>query len=62
MRAHASSSPLGAGDHLTDLTFQGFAPFPFVPPVRTGHFGPVYEIRDYHLLPGGLPSTIAGWR
>jgi hypothetical protein len=30
--------------------------------VRTGQFGPVYEIRDYHLLPGGLPATIDGWR
>jgi NIPSNAP len=30
--------------------------------VRTGQFGPVYEIRDYHLRPGGLPATVAGWR
>ncbi|MEV0275667.1 NIPSNAP family protein [Streptomyces sp. NPDC050610] len=62
MRARAGDRPFGAGDHLTDLTMQSFAPFPFVPPVRTGEFGPVYEIRDYHLRPGGLPATIAGWR
>ncbi|MEV0266219.1 NIPSNAP family protein [Streptomyces sp. NPDC050617] len=62
MRARADDRPFGAGDHLTDLTMQSFAPFPFVPPVRTGSFGPVYEIRDYHLRPGGLPATIAGWR
>ncbi|NKQ55498.1 NIPSNAP family protein [Amycolatopsis sp. K13G38] len=61
-RARASSEPFGAGEHLTDLTLQSFAPFPFVPPVRTGRFGPVYEIRDYHLRPGGLPATIHGWR
>ncbi|MFI7104231.1 NIPSNAP family protein [Streptomyces sp. NPDC050161] len=62
MRARSSSQPFGADEHLTDLTMQSFAPFPFVPQVRTGRFGPVYEIRDYHLRPGGLPATIAGWR
>ena len=62
MRAARSSRPFGAGDHLTDLTMQGFAPFPFMPRVATGAFGPVYEIRDYHLVPGGLPATIDGWR
>ncbi|WP_246257220.1 NIPSNAP family protein [Amycolatopsis anabasis] len=61
-RARASTDPFGAGDHLTDLSLRSFAPFPFLPPVRTGQFGSVYEIRDYHLRPGGLPATIAGWR
>jgi hypothetical protein len=61
-RARQSTEPFGGRAHLTDLTMQSFAPFPFVPPVRTGQFGPVYEIRDYHLLPGGLPATIDGWR
>lgn len=62
MRAAHSPVPFGAGAHLTDLTMHGFAPFPFMPRVVTGAFGAVYEIRDYHLLPGGLPATIAGWR
>ncbi|MGW1838123.1 NIPSNAP family protein [Streptomyces sp. NPDC002067] len=61
-RARGSVVPFGGPAHLTDLTMQSFAPFPFVPPVRTGRFGPVYEIRDYHLRPGGLPATLAGWR
>ena len=61
-RAALSRHPFGAGPHLTDLTMQGFAPFPFVPRVVTGAFGAVYEIRDYHLVPGGLPATIDGWR
>jgi hypothetical protein len=39
-----------------------YAPFPFMPRIVTGQFGSVYEIRDYHLLPGGLPATIEGWR
>jgi hypothetical protein len=61
-RAARSSNPFGAGDHLTDLSMKGFAPFPFMPPVVTGAFGSIYEIRDYHLRPGGLPATIEGWR
>jgi hypothetical protein len=61
-RAAQSSHPFGAGEHLTDLTMNGFAPFPFMPRIATGRFGPVYEIRDYHLLPGGLPATVAAWR
>ncbi len=61
-RAAASRHPFGAGDHLTDLSMAGFAPFPFVLRVRPGRFGRIYEIRDYHLVPGGLPATIDGWR
>lgn len=61
-RAAHSRAPFGAGDHLTDLTMNGYAPFPFMPPVVTGAFGSVYEIRDYHLVAGGLPATIDGWR
>jgi NIPSNAP len=62
MRAAHSTRPFGAGDHLTDLTMNGYAPFPFMPRVATGAFGSVYEIRDYRLIPGGLPATIDGWR
>jgi hypothetical protein len=61
-RAALSPRPFGAGDHLTDLAMHGYAPFPFMPRIITGHFGSVYEIRDYHLVPGGLPATIDGWR
>jgi hypothetical protein len=61
-RARHSHTPFGAGHHLTNLSLQSFAPFPFVPPVYTGQLGPVYEIRDYLLRPGGLRATIAGWR
>ncbi len=62
MRAARSPRPFGAGNHLTDLRMQSFAPFPFMPRVTTGEFGSVYEIRDYHLVPGGIPATIEGWR
>jgi hypothetical protein len=61
-RTARSRKPFGAEQHLVDLVTNAFAPFPFVPPVQTGEFGSVYEIRDYHLRPGGLPATIEGWR
>ncbi|TRW87799.1 NIPSNAP family protein [Mycolicibacterium sp. 018/SC-01/001] len=61
-RARASAAPFGAAEHLSDLTLNSYAPFPFMPPVRTGAFGAIYEIRDYHLVPGGLPATVDGWR
>jgi len=38
-----------------------YAPFPFLPPVRPGAYGKVYEFRTYKLKPGGLPPTLAGW-
>jgi hypothetical protein len=61
-RAAADRHPFGADGQLTDLQMRGFAPFPFVPRVRPGRYGSIYEIRDYHLVPGGLPATIDGWR
>jgi hypothetical protein len=44
------------------MTMRTFVPFPFVPPGQPGRFGPVHEIRDCHLRPGGLPATIEGRR
>ncbi|GAA1459859.1 NIPSNAP family protein [Williamsia maris] len=61
-RARRSGAAFGAGPHLSDLTMTTYAPFPFMPPVRPGHYGSVYEMRDYHLIPGGLPPSIDGWR
>lgn len=37
-------------------------PFPFLPSVKTGGRGKVYEFRTYLLKPGGLPATLAGWK
>jgi hypothetical protein len=40
---------------------ESYAPFPDLPPVRTGAFGPVYEFRSDVLKAGGLPKTLAAW-
>lgn len=60
-RALLSANPFNAGDVMTGLAMDSYAPFPFLPPLRTGGRGGVYEFRTYHLVPGGLPATLAGW-
>jgi hypothetical protein len=60
-RARRSANPFGADDVLTNVELIAYAPFPFLPAVKPGQYGKVYEIRDYRLRPGGLPATIAAW-
>jgi len=60
-RALLSANPFNAGSVVTALEMDSYAPLAFLPPIRTGDRGGVYEIRTYHLKPGGLPPTLAGW-
>lgn len=60
-RTLRSSNPFGCADYLTRLSLDSYAPFPDLPPVETGAFGPVYEIRSYILKTGGLSPTFEGW-
>ena len=61
-RALASHMPFNAGSNVVSLSMESYAPFPFLPLVRTGARGPAYEFRTYWLKPGGLPPTLAGWQ
>lgn len=36
-------------------------PFSFVPEVRSGRVGPIFELRYYTLKPGTLPDLASGW-
>jgi hypothetical protein len=38
-----------------------FHQFPFLPPLKAGQYGPIFEVRTYLLKPTGLPPTIAAW-
>lgn len=60
-RALLSANPFNAGSLITALEMDSYAPFPFLPPIRIGDRGGVYEFRTYRLKPGGLPATLAGW-
>ena len=65
-RVRASASPLGCGDlavaQRSDV-FEGFAWMaPARPTAESGVRGPVYEIREYGIKPGGVEPTIELWR
>jgi hypothetical protein len=60
-RALLSANPFNAGQIVTALNMDSYAPFPFLPPIKTGGRGGVYEFRTYLLKPGGLPPTLTGW-
>ena len=47
---------------MTRLKLETYAPFPDLPPVEPGAFGPVYEIRSYVLKTGGLCPPSRGGR
>ncbi|WP_416964914.1 NIPSNAP family protein [Streptomyces sp. Agncl-13] len=54
--------PLSGTAEVTGIDVASFAGLPMMPKVEVGTLGPAYEIRDYTLVPGGLPGTIQGWR
>ncbi|MDR3376673.1 MAG: NIPSNAP family protein [Ancalomicrobiaceae bacterium] len=60
-RALLSDRPFHAGSVVTTVEMDSYVPFPFLPPIRTGDRGGVYEFRTYRLKPGGLAPTLAGW-
>ncbi len=60
-RALLSANPFNAGQVVTALAMDSYAPFPFLPPIETGDRGGVYEVRTYRLKPGGLPPTLGAW-
>ncbi len=60
-RGLRSTNPFGCGPILLGLSMETYAPFPFLPPLQTGRFGPVYEFRSYVLKPGALAETLEAW-
>jgi NIPSNAP len=60
-RALMSASPFNAGTHLTGLSMETYAPFPYLPPVKAGAMGGVYEFRAYTLKTGGVPGIVNLW-
>lgn len=60
-RGLLSTNPFNAGRLVTALEMDTYMPFPFLPPIRSGARGPVYEFHTYKLKPGGLSPTLPGW-
>jgi len=57
-----SSDPFGCGEFMITVTSDTFLSLPFLGPIKTGHVGPVFEVRTYKIKPGGMDPTIELWR
>ncbi len=55
------SNPFHSADIMTGLSLETMIPFPDLPPVEPGAFGPIYEFRTYVLKHGGIAPTLEGW-
>lgn len=60
-RTLRASNPFVPAAILASLELETFCPFPDLPPVRPGEFGPYYEFRTYVLKTGGLTPTMEAW-
>jgi len=56
-----SGDLFGATEFLTGLALDTYAAFPVCPPMPTGAFGSVYEVRVYHIKPAGLTPVLTAW-
>jgi hypothetical protein len=57
-----SSDPFGLCELLVGMTMDTYVAFPFLPPMKAGQYGPIYEVRSYVVRPNGLGPTIELWR
>ncbi len=48
-------------EFITDQATEVFHPAPFSPPLTPREVGPLFEIRQYTLIPGAIPGLIERW-
>jgi NIPSNAP len=48
-------------EFIREMRSEVVVPFSFVPEVRPGKIGPIFELRYYTLKPGQLPEMAKGW-
>ena len=53
--------PPKLGEFIRAMRSEIVVPFSFLPEVRPGKFGPIFELRYYTLKPGMLPEVAKGW-
>jgi NIPSNAP protein len=56
-----SANPFGCAALITGMSADTFVMFPFLPAIKPGQYGPIFEIRTYRFKPNGLAPTIAAW-
>jgi len=54
-------NPYGCLELTEKRSTNTFHQFPFLPPLKAGSYGPIFEVRTYLLKPTGLTPTIAAW-
>ncbi len=55
------TNPYGCFELTDGRSTNTFVQFPFLPPIKPGQYGPIFEVRTYLLKPTGLPPTMAAW-
>ena len=46
---------------ICGMSSDTFVQFPFLPAIKPGQYGPIFEVRTYLLKPNGLAPTIEAW-
>ena len=54
-------NPYGCLELTDGRSSDTFVQFPFLPPIKPGQHGPIFEVRTYLLKPNGLGPTIEAW-
>src|SRR5215210_4938948 len=55
------ANPFGCLDLMTGASTDTFVQFPFLPPIKAGQHGPIFEIRTYLFKLAGVVPTISAW-
>ena len=53
--------PPPIAEFITGMQNEVFLPAPFSPPLTPRQVGPLFEIRQYTLIPGAIPGLIERW-
>jgi hypothetical protein len=53
--------PPPIGEFIVEMKNEIFHPAPFSPPLEPRAIGPLFEIRQYTLIPGAIPGLIERW-
>jgi hypothetical protein len=56
-----SANPFGCVELIAGMSADSFVMFPFIPAIKPGQYGPIFEVRTYRFKPNGLAPTIKAW-
>jgi hypothetical protein len=56
-----SDNPFGCRELIAATSADTYMMFPYLPAVKTGQYGPIFEVRTYRFKPNGLAPTMAAW-